>query len=65
MLTKCLFLVLCVLEKKGKVVPRVVNRFSNRRKVSIEVHKIVPLTQETDSAGKSHSPTPYEECVIR
>lgn len=50
---------------KGKVVPRVVNRFSNRRKVSIEVHKVIPLTKETDSTGKTHSPSPYEECVVR
>ena len=53
----------------GKVVPRVLNRHKNRRKLSLEVHKVTPASPETDSEDKkSKKSTPafsYEECVLR
>jgi hypothetical protein len=51
--------------RKGKVVPRVLNRFSKRRKISIEVHKVTPLTKDVDDKGNFIAAAPYEECVIR
>ena len=50
---------------QGKVVPRVLNRYSKRRKISIEVHKVTPLTKEEDDKGNFMPAEPYEECVIR
>jgi hypothetical protein len=50
---------------QGKLVPRVLNRFAKRRKISIEVHKVTPLTKEVDQSGSFISAEPYEECVIR
>ena len=53
----------------GKVVPRVLNRHKNRRKLSLEVHKVTPASPETDSEDKkSKKSTPdfsYEECILR
>ena len=50
---------------QGKVVPRVLNRYSKRRKISIEVHKVTPLAKEEDDKGNFMRAEPYEECVIR
>jgi hypothetical protein len=52
----------------GKIVPRVLNRYKNRRLVSLEVHRVTPLMEYDDgkkrgsSSENSHS---YEECVLR
>jgi hypothetical protein len=53
---------------KGKVVPRVLNRFKNRRKISIEVHKITPIsTVDRSKKNKSNAAAvaSYDECVVR
>lgn len=50
---------------QGKLVPRVVNRFRNRRKLSIEVHKVTPLTEVTDTKGNKKQAHSFEECVVR
>ncbi|KAL3921597.1 MAG: hypothetical protein SGILL_002669 [Bacillariaceae sp.] len=46
---------------KGKVVPRVLNRYKHRRRLSLEIHQVTPH-MEGDDGGKTHS---YEECVAR
>ncbi|KAL3913319.1 MAG: hypothetical protein SGILL_006541 [Bacillariaceae sp.] len=46
---------------KGKIVPRVLNQYKHRRRISVEVHKVTPL-MEGDDKEKAHS---YEECVVR
>jgi hypothetical protein len=43
---------------KGKIVPRVLNQYNHRRRVSLEVHQVTPLMEDDES----HS---YEECVAR
>lgn len=54
----------------GKLVPRVLNRYKNRRKFSLEVHRVTPLVEDksSDKSGKnplSEAPHSYEECVAR
>jgi hypothetical protein len=52
----------------GKIVPRVLNRYKNRRKVSIEVHRITPHIEEQSVDGSSTTNVKhrsYEECVLR
>ena len=46
---------------KGKIVPRVLNQYKHRRRISLEVHQVTPL-MEGDQKEKAHS---YEECVVR
>jgi hypothetical protein len=53
---------------QGKVVPNFVNRYSKRRKVSIEVHKVTPTTTAAPTkkrAKKEEEVHSYEECVVR
>eukprot|EP00934_Nitzschia_sp_Nitz4_P004679 Nitzschia sp. Nitz4//scaffold48_size128905//13659//18448//NITZ4_003579-RA/size128905-augustus-gene-0.100-mRNA-1//-1//CDS//3329552919//4669//frame0 len=50
---------------KGKVVPRVVNRYQNRRKVSLEVHKITPPVDPAMKDDPNYVVHSYEECVLR
>jgi hypothetical protein len=52
----------------GKIVPRVLNRYKNRRRVSIEVHRITPHIEEQSGGtegSKNVKPRSYEECVLR
>jgi hypothetical protein len=56
----------------GKFVPRVLNKYKNRRMFSIEVHRVTPLFDEGQDSGtrngKDSPPRPshsYEECVAR
>jgi len=51
----------------GKVVPRLMNKHKHRRKCSLEIHRVTPLTLEADADGneveeRGHS---YHECVVR
>eukprot|EP00339_Tiarina_fusa_P025749 CAMPEP_0117019744 /NCGR_PEP_ID=MMETSP0472-20121206/15103_1 /TAXON_ID=693140 ORGANISM="Tiarina fusus, Strain LIS" /NCGR_SAMPLE_ID=MMETSP0472 /ASSEMBLY_ACC=CAM_ASM_000603 /LENGTH=1103 /DNA_ID=CAMNT_0004724777 /DNA_START=181 /DNA_END=3489 /DNA_ORIENTATION=+ len=48
---------------KGKVVPRVVNKFKNRRKLSLEIHRVTPSVDPGEKRGKETFS--YEECVLR
>ena len=47
---------------KGKVVPRIVNKFKNRRKLSLEVHRVTPAVTSVSGNREVFS---YEECVLR
>ena len=53
----------------GKVVPRVLNRHKNRRKLSLEVHKVTPSSPDANDGGKKSKTASrvfsYEECVLR
>ncbi|KAG7350839.1 C2 domain containing protein [Nitzschia inconspicua] len=49
----------------GKIVPRVFNRYKNRRLVSIEVHSVTPYLEDTDSKTGNQEAHSYEECVVR
>ena len=46
---------------KGKIVPRVLNQYKHRRRISLEVHQVTPMG-DGDDKEKAHS---YEECVAR
>jgi hypothetical protein len=49
----------------GKIVPRVLNRYKNRRLVSLEVHLVTPHIDDTDVKKGKESARSYEECVLR
>ena len=48
----------------GKLVPKIMNRYQHRRKISIEVHKVTLATRTNSKDGPKASPS-YEEAVIR
>jgi hypothetical protein len=50
---------------QGKIVPQFINRYSKRRKVSIEVHEVKPSTTTVKKGNKEAEVHSYEECVVR
>jgi hypothetical protein len=48
----------------GKIVPRALNRYKNRRLLSVEVHRVTPQSHHDEKVLQTHSRS-YEECVVR
>jgi hypothetical protein len=40
---------------KGKITPRMLNKYQNRRKISLEVHQVTPLIEEQDETKTNES----------